>query len=627
MNLLQKKLIEASQKYYTDGTSDMTDQEFDAALEELKKEDPNNPIITQVGHGYDVNQDTTGQKIKHRYFAGSLTKCHNWQEYPKEFKVTNSSNVGLSVKLDGLSVVLYYESGELVQALSRGDGDIGIDITAKIKKIEPSYISIADKTFTGAVRGEILMLKSQFERYKEIHPDASNPRNTATGLINGKYIEDSDLLYLNVILYTVIGAHSCKWASSYTLMMSWLESQFSGHVVPWAIACVSCTDFEEQMQTFIDRGQQYPYDGVVITKLDTNYSGDEVKYNAVAFKFAAESTTAEVLDVEWSLSKTKYLVPRIKINPVRLSGATIQYATGFNAKFISDNGIGPGAKVKIMRSGEVIPYIYEMVESVQPHLPTKCPFCERELEWRGVHLACPNSGCGDAVIQDLLVWVKNIAPTMGLGDKLILDFFFQDFSEPSITAVYRRGQVQKETSSIQYQTFLKMYDALFTNKVELDAALRALNIPRLGEVTSRKLAQNADMVKMLCKHAHEGTDLNTSEIITLGQYIGQANTGEILSNLQKFDNLTFIYNNIIWSDNASSDVRKVAITGKLSMKRSEFECLLKQFGFVASDTISSDTFALITDDPNSSSSKNVKASKLNIPKLSEQEFRSKYLGN
>lgn len=632
MSLLQDKLIKAAQAYYTDGTSEMTDEEFDKGLEELKKEDPTNPIITQVGHGYDVNKDTTGRKVKHRYFAGSLSKCHNWQEFPKDFKQNRGEAFGLSVKLDGLSSVMYYEKGELVQALSRGDGQVGIDITEKVKKIEPDFISISDKTFTGAVRGEILMKDSRFADFKKIHPDATNSRNSATGLINGKYIEDSDLKFLNIFVYTVIGNEdpTCKWVENYKDMMRWLDHQFHGHMVRWAIRSIHEMLFEDTMRNFNDEFvYDLPCDGIVITRPIIHHEGNDVKYDAVAFKFEAQSDTTEVVDIEWSLTKTKYLVPRVKVKPVFLSGANIQYATGFNAQFIVDSGLGRGAVIQIMRSGEVIPYIKKVIKPVQAAVPARCPFCDAELVWNGVHLQCPNPDCGDAVIQDLLIWSKNIAPTMGLGDKLILDYFFDEFYEPSIESVYNHGEINNvETDSILYNKWLGMYNSLFTNKVSIEVALKAINIPRLGDINSAKLARRPDLVKMIYEHAAKGTSLAVTELIDLSSYIGTANTEAIVSNIDKFENLKFIYNNIIWEAEkpAEGEIKKVAITGKLSVKRSDFETELKAKGFIASDSITAETFALITDDPNSSSSKNAKATKLGITKITESEFREKYLG-
>ena len=180
MNILQKRIQEASQKYYTDGTSNVSDAEFDKMLEQLRKEDPDSPLLG-VGHGYDINKDSTvGERVKHKYgVAGSLDKCHSWEEIPKGFISSISDYYQVSLKIDGLSVVLYYREGKLVQALTRGGGEAGIDITPKVALILKENIMLKDETFTGAVRGEIVMSYNAFERYQADHADAKNPRNTA----------------------------------------------------------------------------------------------------------------------------------------------------------------------------------------------------------------------------------------------------------------------------------------------------------------------------------------------------------------------------------------------------------------------------------------------------------------
>ena len=152
MNLLQKKIAgleseikEASQKYYSDGTSPLTDDEFDAKVDELRELSPDSDVINQVGWGYDVNTDSTpGEKFKHKYgIAGSLSKCRTWPE----LKGFQNEWIDASLKLDGLSIVMYYKDGKRYQSLTRGDGETGIDVSPKIDAILPKEL-LSDKSFT-----------------------------------------------------------------------------------------------------------------------------------------------------------------------------------------------------------------------------------------------------------------------------------------------------------------------------------------------------------------------------------------------------------------------------------------------------------------------------------------------
>lgn len=172
MTELEKKIVDAAQAYYTDGSSELTDEEFDNLVEQLRVENPESPLLKKTGWGYSVGADSTpGMKYKHKYgIAGSLDKCRTWEEVKPIFR---NQFVDISLKLDGISVLLYYRDGKLYQALTRGDGEVGIDITDKIKCIK-SVPDDIDSQFTGAIRGEIVMSFDNFEKFKKIHSEAKN---------------------------------------------------------------------------------------------------------------------------------------------------------------------------------------------------------------------------------------------------------------------------------------------------------------------------------------------------------------------------------------------------------------------------------------------------------------------
>lgn len=368
----QKLIKEASQAYYSDGTSPLSDAEFDALLEEERQENPDSPLLA-VGHGYVLNEDSTpGEKYEHKYgIVGSLLKCHDWYEFPKSLKNTK---VCSTLKLDGLSCAMYYRNGVMYQALTRGEGGIkGIDITDKIYKIVPDYVTLADTSFTGAVRGEILMSLSNFEEYCKTHENAKSARNTAAGFINAKEIT-KDLEYLTVVVYTVIGIESDNVYpfplypfSDYESMHNWLCDNFSHVVQMFNNSYSQEVDFMRDMELLRETMYGvYPSDGIVITSDKIEFdshsvkNGAYIKYDATAFKFKAESAETYVTGIEWTLSKTKYLIPVIQVNPVKLSGAVVKRCSGCNALYILNNKISIGKKVRITRANEVIPKILEI---------------------------------------------------------------------------------------------------------------------------------------------------------------------------------------------------------------------------------------------------------------------------
>lgn len=364
----QKLIKDASQKYYSNGTSPLTDAEFDALIEEERKENPNSPLLG-VGHGYDISL-TSGEKFPHKYgLVGSLPKCHDWNEYPKSLK---GKKVCTSLKLDGLSCAMYYKNGHMYQALTRGDGTLGIDITDKIYKVAPDYVDINDTTFTGSVRGEIIMSLANFAEFAKTHEDAKNPRNSTAGLIGAKEVVE-DLKYVTVVVYTVIGIESTNVFpfplypfSDYESMHDWLTNNFSNVVMSLSDTYTSEEAFINDMiklrECWYDK---YPADGIVITQNDITVDSSaaavaSIKYNASAFKFKAESKETYIKDIEWNLSKTKYLVPVVVVDTIQLSGASVSRAAGCNALYILNNKISIGKKVRITRANEVIPKILEI---------------------------------------------------------------------------------------------------------------------------------------------------------------------------------------------------------------------------------------------------------------------------
>lgn len=633
MNILQKRIQEASQKYYTDGTSNVSDAEFDKMLEQLRKEDPDSPLLG-VGHGYDINKDSTvGERVKHKYgVAGSLDKCHSWEEIPKGFISSISDYYQVSLKIDGLSVVLYYREGKLVQALTRGGGEAGIDITPKVALILKENVMLKDKTFTGAVRGEIVMSYNAFEQYQADHSDAKNPRNTAAGIVNSKDICVQDIQMLDIIVYTIVGIEpfmSLPEPYTYTDAWKWLEYNFK-NVAPHALIPLNSDIFMTQMENLQSMWYgKYPADGIVISKDELHLqtvagtNGYAVIYPALAFKFKAESTVTKIVGIEWNLTKTKYLVPRINVETVQLSGTNVSWATGFNAQNMRDQQLGIGAEVSIMKSGEIIPYIEDVVTPVDCELPTKCPACGASLVWNGVHLQCPNIECADADVQDTLIWMKQVAPWDGLGDTLKLTYLNEMFGDDiTIDRIYEHGpfsESELNTGLVKKTEFRKMFNALFTNQVKLCDAIQALNIPRFGDVTSRKLAEHPEIVQtaVTCSKSGEIYSDFSSEI-------GEANFQSMKANIHKFSRLLFIIDNIIWKSDKKEDKGKVAITGKLSVKRAVFEEELRNAGYTPG-SIAKDTKFLIVDDPNSPTDKNKKADAWGITKITEEEFRSRFM--
>lgn len=622
---LEAKIKEESQKYYSEGSNTITDEQFDALVDTVEELDPNSDVLS-ISWGYDVDKDSTsGEKVKHRCgLVGSLDKYRNINDMLKRFD--SSTQLYYSLKLDGLSIVLYYESGKLVDAVTRGDGYTGISIYDKIRFID-RQLFVLPINFTGAIRGEILMTIDNFDTFKYINQDAKNPRNAAAGLVNRKD-KYEDLKFLDIIVYTIV-----KVSNEYehivlnnSTMYNFLNRYFS-YVVPYKkISEDSFDTLNSQFKCFKNKWVSLlPIDGIVVSAgLELDNNTGNVSYDSVAFKFESESKAVEVIDVEYDMSKTHYAIPRVKVTPVQLSGATVEYAAGHNAQYILDNDIGPGAIVELTRSGEVIPYIKSVIEPTIPKIIRNCPICNSMLSWNGVHLQCKNSNCDNAIVQDTLVWINTLAPLDKFGDTLRLKYlsmYLEDISIESIMNGSILRFIDKPTNLVQDTLFYKFIHQLYENTISLESAIIALNIPRFSTMNSAKLAQYPDIVLRLIDVSNGHQPIES--LLDIYGYIGDANSDSLIENIHKFRRLSIIRDRIQWESSESKS--KVAITGKLSIKRAEFEQELRQAGFMLVSAVTQDVKYLITDNPNSNSYKNKLADAYGIEKITEYEFRNKFL--
>lgn len=627
---LEQAVGKASQKYYTDGSSNISDEQFDDLLTRLKIIDPSNPLVSAVGHGYDVNKDTTyGQKKSHLYsLVGSLDKVHNWKELTSSLK---NRKVVHSLKLDGISCVLYYVNGRLDCALTRGDGKTGIDITDKVLVIAPdveTFITYDGQPFTGAVRGELLMSYENFNKYSQSHSEAKNSRNTTAGLINRKDVSEQDLRLISLVVYTILASN--VYFSSYLDVLYVLSSWHETVPYDWSTYLEESMfdSYMSQLNSQFRRECDYPSDGIVLATdcIDMNFpyvdEANVLTWSSQAYKFPAESKRTTVREVEWNLSKTGYMIPKVRFKEIQLSGTSVQYATAFNAKYVKDNWIMNGTDITVTKSGEIIPYIVsiDFVPDGSVKLPETCPSCGGKLEWEGVHLKCNNPNCPCQKMQDLVIWMKTIAPVDGLSDVLI-EKFAEELNVKTVEDLYTLSSDEVKTqlanNKKQNMLFVDCVIGCLTSDVDVATAVRACNIPRFGDKTCQLCNEVYDTVMYVALSSDTSQEVRNR----LEPVLGVANTSSLLDNVDKLGRINYL---AAVHCNHSSNVESkgdVCITGKLSVRRKDFEEELKRNGWNPVSNVKRNTKYLVTDSPDSGSSKNKSADKYGIPKITEQEFR------
>ena len=632
-NINDVEYLEKQIKYYADkyyqGEPEITDELFDSLVDELRKIKPDSQILT-TGWGFEVQ----GNKIKHKYtHIGSLDKCKTYKEIPDMFKVNQM--IYVSPKLDGLSAVAYYKNGKLIKGITRGNGEYGKDITNKLIKILGNEIQ--DKSFTGGVRGELIISNSNWELLKQKYNDSDMiaPRNFAAGIINRDEIEE-DIQYIDMVVYKVVGDESNKLRNRHQVL-EWLSQNFKYHIPELCIYITQDWDSNTAVNIFnLFKQNGYNLDGLVLTLDNIQYTNNNgILYTEVAYKFAAPSIETTVIDIEWSLSRTQRYVPVIRIKPVELSGANIERATGNNAKMIKSLGIGPGAEISIQRSGEVIPKILEVISPVQVDLPNNCPYCNDKLQWDGVDLVCKNPNCPNIESSDLQQWCEVIGETDGLQWTLMKQYL-DKYNVHNIKSLYdNKKYIWEDLNCRQLSlTELKIrefFDKLYIQNVDIDKALLALNIPRLGDKTVKLLCKNKTLILSLLAYFYQQeVDINTIKDFLIS-VVKEATTKSILENKNKYLNLLYLFSSDLQTnrinfynlDNINKEIKYVAVTGSLqSMKRKDFEKLINQYGYELTSSLSKCEY-LITNNPNSNSTKNKEAQKFNIPIISEADFLQK----
>ena len=593
---LENLIKEASKKYY-DGTPIMSDAEFDDLLEDLRAIDPTNVLLTGIGHGYIQTDLNT---VKHRL---AITRGLPKIKVEKDFNLPKGY---LTPKYDGSSITLYYDDGKLIQAVTRGDGITGTDVTDKVKLVVPNTIDKDIKVITG----EWLL---SFENAAKYYPEAITIRNIATGILSKKIFTPDEIKRFDFVAYRInkINRRITREEILRTLRKN-------GFLTPDVNIFYNNIRFDElfsEFKTYSHRGKTFLYDGIVFDDGIEELSGEILYKNEVAYKIRTEVRTVTVDHIEWNHSKGGKLKPVVVFNPIKLSGATIQRATGFNAKNILDNGIDTGAKIKICRSGEVIPYIVNTIEPVKVNLPTHCQDCGESLIWSGVDLMCGNKDCSLNKYKTLFHYIKTISNIKGASSKVIDALIrFEGWKEVAdiyktkredFIALYLENGLGNTSIDLVKQVFSKLY-----SDIDYNNWLIGLNIPNFSTKNVKKYG--ADIKEYL----------DTNDITKLGNLTDAIKT-EIIKNTPYISEIYNLTKDILVIDDVATaaPTLKVCITGKLSIGR---KLLLAEFakkGIIEASIRSCDI--LICNEP-SSSSKYVFATNNNIPIMTENDFMNKY---
>jgi len=401
----------------------ISDQAFDSLVERLKQINPDNDVLKEVG----APADSGWQKVPHILPMTSLANAMSVQEFFSKFPQMKGKAYVIEDKFDGLSVELIYENGILVQALTRGDGAVGEDITINVKKMKFVKETLKDK-ISAAIRGEIMMLKSDFEALNNLGAKTyANPRNAASGIskrFDGRHSE-----YLSIVVYDMVSKD--KTFSWETEKMDYLANNLGLVTANYRLTTMKeVVNIRQQYMDRIRDSLPYLIDGLVIklnsiqTQKDLGSHSNGDPKGQIAFKFDAKGVATTLKDITYEVGRTGIITPNAVFEPVEIDGTMVKAASIHNADEIERLKIGIGDTVLVVKAGEIIPKITEVIESKgkSAKIPTECPACGGSIVKDGAYLKCNNDDCSGQELRRLRHWIDLMKKRHGLeniGESLI----------------------------------------------------------------------------------------------------------------------------------------------------------------------------------------------------------------
>ena len=638
MKELGEKLREASRAYYQEDREIMSNVEYDALYDTLSALEKETGIVLADSPTVNVGYEAVEQlpKEEHERPMLSLDKTKE-REALREF--IGEHPTLLSWKLDGLTIVLTYENGELIKAVTRGNGIVGEVITnnARVFKNIPLKISFKGRL---VLRGEAIITYSDFEKINETIGDADakykNPRNLCSGSVRQLNNEITAKRNVRFYAFSLVSAEGVDFRNSREMQFRWLNEQ-GFEVVEYRK--VTAETLDEAMDYFAEAvtTNDFPSDGLVALYDDIAYGeslGTTAKFprNAMAFKWADEMRDTRLLEIEWSPSRTGLINPVAIFEPVELEGTTVSRASVHNISIMKELKLGIGDTIRVYKANMIIPQIAEnLTGSGNAPIPHTCPACGQETVVKKENdvecLFCVNPGCPAKKIKSFGLFTSRDAMNIdGLSEatleKFIARGFIHDFGDIFEISRYKDEIVEMEGFG------QKSYDNLMESlerakETTLPRVIYSLGIANIG-------LSNA---KVICRHFDDDLDKirsadeeEISAIDGIGPVIAKSLTKYFSNpeNDQKVDHL-LKYLHINKEEISGEQIfagMNFVITGSLEhfSNRGEAKNLIESLGGKVTGSVTGKTNYLINNDVTSNSSKNKKARELGIPILSEEDF-------
>ncbi len=643
MKQLVELLNKASVEYYENNNEIMSDKEFDKLYDELLELEKKENLVLDNSPTKKVGSYTIVDGLKKVTHSEKMLSLDKTKEVSKLVEFAKDEECVLSSKMDGLTVILSYENGELISAVTRGNGTFGEDIThnAKVFKNIPKKINYKGQL---TIRGEAIITFSSFEKINEklsAEEKYKNPRNLVSGTVrslNNKVVSDREVyLYaFNLVNYNEI---DFDFEDKKTNSFKFLE-KLGFTIVPFKI--VDKSNLEKAVEQFEMEilKQQFGTDGLVLTYNSYSFSEEQgvtAKFpkHSIAFKWQDEEEETILREVVWNTTRTGVINPVAVFDDIDLLGTTVNRASLHNVSIIKSLELGIGDTIKVYKANMIIPQISEnLTKSNNLQLPDKCPCCGHEAvtieSVAQTSLYCTNENCSAKFLDKLVHFVARGRMNIdGLSEqtleKFVNDGFIKNYYDIYNLEKYKDEIINKE--GFGEKSYKKLIDSINNSKkVPLENFISALGIMQVGNANA----------KVLVDSLNANGDINVIINATFDDFINIDGFGDVIANniveyFKNDENLKVVNDllKVIEFEKVEKDENSNLLEGKIFVvtgsvekfaNRDELSKKIVSLGGKVTGSVSKNTSYLINNDNASSSSKNKKAQELGVPIITEDEF-------
>ena len=639
MRELVELLNRASKAYYQEATEIMSNYEYDKLYDELLELEKELGITMSNSPTINVGYELLSELPKERHEKPMLS-LDKTKEVARLKEFLGKQKAFISWKLDGLTVVLTYNNGELQKAVTRGNGEIGEVITNNAKTFKNVPLKIA---YQGELilRGEAIIGYKDFEKInaeiEDVNAKYKNPRNLCSGSVRQLSNEITAKRNVQFLAFSLVKADGVNFYNSRVYQLEWLKTQGFDVVEGYE---VTADTIEEKVADFSKQiiHNDFPSDGLVLIYDDIVYGqslGRTSKFprDSFAFKWADEIAETKLLDIEWSPSRTGLINPVAIFEPVELEGTTVSRASVHNISIMEEMKLGIGDKIEVYKANMIIPQIASnLTKSGIKNIPEVCPACGGKTEIRKVNdakaLYCTNEDCGAKHLKSFSLFVSRDALNIdGLSEatleKFIAKGFIHDYSD-----MFHLDKYSDDIKSMEgfgeksYENLQKSIEK--AKNTTLPRLIYGLGIANIGLSNAKVICKEFDYDINTMMHLTE-EDLNS--IAGIGPVIAKAYVDyfkkeknvqalnrllpELIIQKEKVNNEEQIFKNKVF-----------VITGSVEhfANRNAVKEVIESKGGKVTGSVTSNTNYLINNDVNSTSSKNKKAKELGIPIITESDF-------